>query len=195
VLHRSELWRDRSEAGMRDDFQPLLNRQTRSILGVLPTTPWEVLKSTSRRRPTPVILESIQQCIAVKLAKVCSINPRSLHQNPSSGILVCRAVKTQHKHGQTTVSLIWLAHGADSVVRTVILDDATVPNCISNHPSFRLKHLGVQDGSDGSDRTSYPLTENYIHPIAYSPPSLCAWYTHHRNDMCVTLFAGAAVML
>jgi hypothetical protein len=72
----------------------------------------------------------------------------------------------------------------------------------SNNPSFRLKHPGVPDGSDGSDGTSYALTENYTLPIAqatgrvaYSPPLLCARYTHHQNDMSVTLFAGAAVML
>jgi len=74
--------------------------------------------------------------------------------------------------------------------------------CISNNPSFRLKHPGVPDGSDGSDGTSYPLTENYTLPVAqatgrnaYSPPLLCARYTHHQNDTCVTLFPGAAVML
>ena len=37
---------------------------------------------------------------------------------------------------------------------------------ISNNPSFRLKHPGVPDGSDGSDGTSYPLTENYKLPFA-----------------------------
>jgi hypothetical protein len=37
---------------------------------------------------------------------------------------------------------------------------------ISNNPSFRLKHPGVPDGSDGSDGTSYPLTENYTLPVA-----------------------------
>jgi len=37
---------------------------------------------------------------------------------------------------------------------------------ISNNRSFRLKHLGVPDGSDGSDGTSYPLTENYTLPVA-----------------------------
>jgi len=74
--------------------------------------------------------------------------------------------------------------------------------CISNNPSFRLKHPGVPDGSDGSDGTSYPLTENYTLPVAqatcrnaYSPPLLYARYTHHQNDTCVILFAGAAVML
>jgi len=37
---------------------------------------------------------------------------------------------------------------------------------ISNNASFRLKHLGVPDGSDGSDGTSYHLTENYTLPVA-----------------------------
>jgi len=31
---------------------------------------------------------------------------------------------------------------------------------------LRLKHPGVPDGSDGSGRTSYRLTENYTLPIA-----------------------------
>jgi hypothetical protein len=73
---------------------------------------------------------------------------------------------------------------------------------ISKTPGFRLKHPGVPDSSDGSDRTSYPRTENYTLPVtqatsrvAYLPPLLWAWYTHHQNDTCVTLFAGAAVML
>jgi hypothetical protein len=73
---------------------------------------------------------------------------------------------------------------------------------ISNNSSFRPKHPGVADGSDGFDRTSYPVTENYTLPdaqamgrIGYSSPLLCAWYTHHQNHTCVTLFAGATVML
>jgi hypothetical protein len=74
--------------------------------------------------------------------------------------------------------------------------------CISNNRSFRLKHPGVLDGSDGSDGTLYLLTENYALPVAqamgrvaYSPPLLCPWYTHHQNDTCVTLFSGAVVMM
>jgi hypothetical protein len=73
---------------------------------------------------------------------------------------------------------------------------------ISNNPCFHLKHPGVPDGSDRSYETSYPLTENYTLPVAqatgrvtYSPTLLCARYTHDQNDTCVTLFAGAAVML
>jgi len=37
---------------------------------------------------------------------------------------------------------------------------------ISNNPSCRQKHPGVPVGSDGSDGTSYPLTEKYTLPIA-----------------------------
>ena len=37
---------------------------------------------------------------------------------------------------------------------------------ISNNPSFRLKHPGVPDSSDGSGGTSYPLTENQTRPVA-----------------------------
>jgi len=73
---------------------------------------------------------------------------------------------------------------------------------ISNNSSFRQKHPGVPDGSDGSDGTSYPLTENYTLPVAqatcrvpYVLRYLVVTFTHHQKDTCVTLFAGAAVML
>jgi len=73
---------------------------------------------------------------------------------------------------------------------------------ISNNPSFGLKHQGVQDGSDVSDGTLYPLTEKYTLRIAqatgrvaYLPPLLCAWYTHYQNDTCVKLFTVAAIKL
>jgi hypothetical protein len=39
ALYGSELWWDPREVGRRDDLQLLLNRQARSILGALPTTP------------------------------------------------------------------------------------------------------------------------------------------------------------
>jgi hypothetical protein len=70
-----------------------------------------------------------------------------------------------------------------------------------NNSSFSLKQPAVADGSDGSDRTLYPLTENETLPVApvtgrcaYLPTLLCTWFTHPRNDTCVTLFPGAAVM-
>jgi len=68
---------------------------------------------------------------------------------------------------------------------------------ISNNSSFRQKHPGVPDGCDGSDGTSYPLTENYTLPVALHTYLLyfVVTFTHHQQDSCVTLFAGAAVML
>jgi len=79
-------------------------------------------------------------------------------------------------------------------------------NDVTNNPSFRQKRPDVLDGSGGSDWTSYPLTENYSLPVtqvtrcvAYLPPWLCAQdavtYTHQQNDQCITLFAGAVVMM
>jgi len=38
--------------------------------------------------------------------------------------------------------------------------------CISNNSSFCLEHPGVPDGSDGSGRTSYLLTEIQTRPVA-----------------------------
>jgi hypothetical protein len=37
---------------------------------------------------------------------------------------------------------------------------------ISNNSSFRQKHPGVPGGSDGSDETLYPLTENVTLSVA-----------------------------
>jgi len=73
---------------------------------------------------------------------------------------------------------------------------------ISNNASFRLKHPGFPDGSDGSEGTAYALMENYMVRVAqatgrdaYLPRLVCSWYTHHQTATCVTLFARAAVML
>ena len=47
---------------------------------------------------------------------------------------------------------------------------------ISNYCRVHPKHSGVLDGSNGSDRTSYPLTENYRLPVAQvTDPSLLDW--------------------
>jgi len=71
---------------------------------------------------------------------------------------------------------------------------------ISNDPNFRLKHPGVLDGSDGSDGTSYALTENYTLPIAqatgrvaYVPPLLCGdVYASSERHVCYTLCRGCS---
>ena len=59
---------------------------------------------------------------------------------------------------------------------------------ISNDPSFRQKHPGVPDGSDGSDSTSYPLTENYT---LHVPPVLFGdVYAQSERHVCYTLRSG-----
>jgi len=81
---------------------------------------------------------------------------------------------------------------------------SSIKDCydISNGSSFRQKHLGVLDGSDGSDGTSYLLMVNYTLPVAqatgrvaYVLLYLVVTFTHHQKDTCVTLFAWAAVIL
>jgi len=52
---------------------------------------------------------------------------------------------------------------------------------ISNNPGFRLKHPGVPDGSEGSDGTSYPLTENYTVPVAQATGRIAQHSTCERQ--------------
>ena len=56
---------------------------------------------------------------------MCSNQLRKPHQNRSSGMPVCRAVTKDHKDGWTTKGMDGQPPGEESVVRTVILDDAT----------------------------------------------------------------------
>jgi len=71
---------------------------------------------------------------------------------------------------------------------------------ITNDPNFRLKHPGVPDGSDGSDGTSYALTENYTLPVAqatgrvaYVPPLPCGdVYASSERHVCYTLCRGCS---
>jgi hypothetical protein len=94
----------------------------------------------------------------------------------------------------------------------------TAPVCISNEPCFRQEHWVVSNGPDGSEGTSYPLTENQTRRVRCIPPMLrllfkasyfrcvvyyarrpgvslpllsvrnVVTYTHHQNDTYVTLF-------
>jgi len=71
---------------------------------------------------------------------------------------------------------------------------------ISNDPNLHLKHPGVPDGSDGSDGTSYALTENFTLPvaratgrIAYVPPLLSGdVYASSERHVCYTLRRGCS---
>ena len=125
TLYWSELWWDPREAGRRDDLQHLLNRQDRSILGMLPTTPRGVLMRESGLTLAPVILDSRQQPFAARLENACSRKLPERHKNPSSGAPICRAVRKELEHGRTAQSMNWPTLGEEPVVRTTILDDTT----------------------------------------------------------------------
>jgi len=113
ALYGSELSWDPSEAGRRDDLQLLLNQQGRSILGALPRTPRGALMRDSGLTPAPVILESRQRSLAAMVANACSNKLRKLHQDPSSGTPVCRAVTKEHEHGRITEGMNWPAPGEE----------------------------------------------------------------------------------
>ena len=124
-LFGCELWWDPSEVGRRDDLQLLLNRQARSILGVLLTTPQGALMRKSGLTPAPVILDSRQQRFAARVANARSSKLKELHHNPSAGTPICKVIREEHEHGQTTEGTDWPPPGEESVVRTTILDDTT----------------------------------------------------------------------
>jgi len=62
----------------------------------------------------------------------------------------------------------WESKGEVKAIQNHIVNALTVPAdmAISDNSSFCQKHLGVPDSSDGSDGTSYPLTENHMLPVA-----------------------------
>jgi len=92
---------------------------------VLPTTPRGAIISDSGLTPTVVILESRQQRFAARLVNVSRNKLSKLHQNPCSGTPVCRVLKKEHENCRTTDGMSWPAPGEESVVRTVILYNAT----------------------------------------------------------------------
>lgn len=58
------------------------------------------------------------------------------------------------------------------------------PLGISNNASFRLKLPGVPDGSNGSNGTWYPLTENYMLPIAKETGRVAHIHPVLCGDVC-----------
>jgi len=125
ALYRSELRCDPREVGRRDDLQPLLNPQVRSILGALVTTQQSALMRESGLTPVPVILDAKQPGFTARLANACSSKLMELHHNPSSGAPICKVIREEHGLGRTTESMDWPPPGQESVVRTIILDDTT----------------------------------------------------------------------
>jgi len=129
ALYGSVLWWVPREVGRRDDLQILLNRQARSILGALPTTPRGALMRESGLTPATVTLHSRQQRFAARQEHACSSKRKELHSNPSSGAPICRGVRKEHEHGRTTEGMNWPAPGEEPAVSTTTLADPAAAKC------------------------------------------------------------------
>jgi len=133
TLYGSELWWDPRNVGRRDDLQLLPNRQATSILGALPTQPQGALMREAGNTPTPVIWDSRQEWFTARLANVCSDMLMVLHQNPSSGVPICRIDMKDPEHGRITEVMKGTALGEASLDGTIILDDNTAAKSAVQH--------------------------------------------------------------
>jgi hypothetical protein len=75
--------------------------------------------------PAPVILDARQQRFTVRLGNTWSSKLKELHHNPSFGAPICKVIREEHEHGQTTEGTVWPPPGEESVGRTTILGDTT----------------------------------------------------------------------
>jgi hypothetical protein len=56
-----------------------------------------------------------------------------LHEDPSSGTLICQVVEIEHKHGWTIEDMSWLSPCKEPVVTTIILDDTSTAKRAAQH--------------------------------------------------------------
>jgi hypothetical protein len=126
TLYGSELWWDPKEIGRREDLQLLLNRQARSTLGALPTTPLGPLMRDSGLTQVPVALNSRQQRFAARLASACEGSKhKERYNHPTSGSPICRVIKKEHERGREAEMMRWHRPDEEPAVETVILSDDT----------------------------------------------------------------------
>jgi len=103
----TDLWNDPEEVSRRDNLQLLLNLQAGSVLGALPTTPRGALIRESGLTTAPVSLDSRQQRFAAWPANPCSSERKEMHEDSSSGKLLCRVVQIQDVYGRKTIRMRW----------------------------------------------------------------------------------------
>jgi len=75
-----------------------MNRQARSTLGALPTTPLGPLMRDSAPTPASVDLDSRQQQFAAMLTSACEgSKQKETYNHPTSGSPICRVIKKEHE--------------------------------------------------------------------------------------------------
>jgi hypothetical protein len=71
--------------------------------------------------PAPVRLDSRQPQFAVRIGNASHSKQKTLHQDSSSGTLICREFEREYKHGRTSEGISWPGLGNNPAVRTIIL--------------------------------------------------------------------------
>jgi len=126
ALYRSELWRNPRQIGSQEDLQLLLNRQARSTLGALPTTPMGALMRESGITPAPVALDARQQRFTARVASACDgSKPMAVHDHPRSGAPICRVITKEHEQGREAETMGWPNPDKQPAGKMVVLSEDT----------------------------------------------------------------------
>jgi hypothetical protein len=99
--------------------------------------------------PMPVILDSRQQRIAVRLSNAFSSKLKELHKNPSSGKPICRVVKFEHTHDWTTKEMSWSAPGKNQWLNPLYCTRRAQPREQHNTGEERRKRKFWQESGCG----------------------------------------------
>jgi len=122
ALYGCELWWDPKEIGRWEYLQLLLNRQARSTLGALPTTPMGALMKESGLTPTPVAVDARQQRFTARLTRTCEGSKlKAVHDHITSGAPICRVITKEHERGREAENMRWPNPDEEPAVKTVIL--------------------------------------------------------------------------
>ena len=126
ALYGSELWWDQKETGRREDLQLLLDRQARSTLSALPTTPLGALMRDSGLTPAPVVLDSRQHQFTGRLANACEGSKlKRTYNHPTSDAAICRVIKKEHERSREAETMCWPNLDEEPAIKTVVLSDDT----------------------------------------------------------------------
>jgi len=155
ALYGSELRWDPREIGRREDLQLLLNRQARSTLGALPMTPMGALMRESGLTLAPVALDPRQQSFTARLASTCeSSKHMAVHDQRTSGALICRVVTKEHQRGREAENMRWPNPDEEPAVKTVILsEDTAAKKEVIRWPRDREAKVGTGDWMWWTDRS------------------------------------------
>ena len=110
----------------QDDHQLRLNRQARSILSALPTTPRGAHMRDSELSPVAVAHDAGQQRFVARLAKACEgFKSKELFEYPTPAAPVGRVAAIEHARGRRAETMRWPDPGEKPAVKTTILEDDT----------------------------------------------------------------------